>query len=348
VAQRPKPDCHARLFLGDPVLVDDGARAFLADGAGATSAAVDVTVIRPPLDSLLDVRAALQQAGLFATERGVWIRGLKNEPESEIDDLLAFLEGGVPDHCRLVATTGALDQRGRLYKWFKREDAVEDCRLEKDKQGHYLESALAAFVGARLRGNGIAAPERATVQAIVERAGGDIGVLAQEIDKLCLATDGAPDRSDVVKHMRDMGEVWVFALTDALSARNLGKAESMLDALLAQGQHPLAIIAVLATHVSQLADARHELDRLEPGAFPNNATKLDKSTHSRLSEPFRSRYRSEYRAYHLLRGASRYRGRQLSDLHGRLLAIDAALKSSRGEARALLSGFLVQACAVNG
>ena len=49
--------------------------------------------------------------------------------------------------------------------------------------------------------------------------------LAREIDKLCLAAaSGAPDENLVADQMRDLGEVWVFALTDALSARRLDRA----------------------------------------------------------------------------------------------------------------------------
>ncbi|HEY5623596.1 MAG TPA: DNA polymerase III subunit delta [Gammaproteobacteria bacterium] len=334
----------ARLLLGDPVLVDDAAREHLGCATPAAAAQVDVVVLRQPQDSLLRVRDALQQVGLFAAERAVWIRGLRNEPEDDVDDLLDFLEQGLPPRCRLVATTPAIDQRSRLFKWFKKRDSVIDCRLERDKNGRYLESAIAAFARARMRANGVTSPHQGAVGAIVERAGTDVGILAQEIDKLCLAVPAGPEAADVRAHMRDMGEVWVFALTDALSGRQLGQAEALLDSLLRQGEHPLRLIASLATHVSLLQDARRELDRLPRGAFRLGAASLDKRTYSLLSETFRGKHRSLWRAFHLLRGAAHFREAELADLHARLLSADVGLKSGRTDAQDPLTGFLVHAC----
>lgn len=343
MATHEKAETNVRLFLGDPVLVDPAARDYLFGSPPKADA--ELITLRQPQDSLLRVREALQQIGLFAPERVVWIRNLRNEPESEVDALLELLEQGVPSPCRLVATAASLDQRSRLFKWFKKHDAVEDCRLERDGNGRYVQSAVAAFVKARMRANGVRSPDARAVAAIVERAGSEIGVLAQEIDKLCLAAGPAPDADAVRKHVRDMDEVWVFALTDALSNRDLGRAESLLDSLLRQGEHPLRLLANLATHVSQLREARRELEQLPRGAFGPAATSLDKRTQSLLSEPFRARYPSKWRAFHLLRGASRFRASELSDLHGRLLQIDVKMKSGRPNGHDLLMGFLVHACA---
>jgi DNA polymerase III delta subunit len=246
----------------------------------------------------------------------------------------------------LVATADTLDQRSRLFKWFKSNDAVSDCRLEKDRSGHLLDTAVAEFVATRLRGNGVKAPKRAVVNAISRRAGADVGELAREIDKLCLASaDGCPDEDLVVEHMRDLGEVWVFALTDALSARRLADAQLLMEQLTRQGEPALKLIAVLGTHFAQLAEAHPELHRLPPGALRDKG--LDKRAYDLLSSDFRSRFRSPYRAYHLLKGASAYRRDELLALHARLLDIDTALKSSRLAPADLLSSFLVEACAAS-
>jgi DNA polymerase III delta subunit len=322
------------------VLVDDAARGFVADAA----ADAEIVVVRPPSDSLMAVRSAVEQIGLFASSRAIWIRGLRNEPQDQIDDLLDLLDAGLPPDNVMVATADSLDQRGRLFKWFKSNDAVVDCRLEKDRSGRLLESAVGEFVAARLRANGVKSPTRSSVHAIVERSGNDIGELAGEIDKLCLAAaDGGPDERLVREQMRDLGEVWVFALTDALSARDLGKAHLLLERLLRQGEPVLRLVAVLGTHFAQLTDAHGELERVPPAMLRGNS--LDKRSYDLLSEDFRARYRSPYRAYHLLRGASAYRGEELLGLHRRLVDIDMALKSSTLGPADMLSGFLVQACA---
>ncbi len=326
--------------MGDPVLVDDAARSFIAQQARG----VDIMLVRPPTDSLTSIRAAVSQMGLFSTSRAVWIRGLRNEPASEVDDLMDLLSNGLPPDNVLVATADSLDQRSRLFKLFKSNDAVVDCRLEKDRSGRLLDSAVSAFVGSRLRSNGVAKPATALVAAIVERAGSDVGEIAQEIDKLCLAAgDGVPDAALVRSTMRDLGEVWVFALTDALSGRDLASAQQLLDQLTRQGEPILRLLAVLGTHFASLTEAHRELRNLPRGALAGRG--LDKGDYEQLSPDFRARYRQPMRAYFLLKGAAAYRGRELIDLHRKLLSIDIALKSSRGRPEDLLSSFLAQACA---
>jgi len=328
--------------LGDPVLVDDAARAYVADVA----AGAELLVLRPPGDSLTSVRPMLAQAGLFAAAQAVWIRGLRNEPQEEVDELIGLLEEGLPPANALVATAENLDQRSRLYKWFKAYDAVVDCRLEKDRSGRLLETAVAEFVAARLRANGVGAPSRKLVNSIVERSGADVGELAREIDRLCLAADdGCPDEQLVRRQMRDLGEVWVFALTDALSSRDLGTAQLLLEKLMRQGEPSLRLVAVLGTHFSQLAEAHRELDRIPRSALAGRG--LDKRAYELLSEDFRGRFRSPYRAFFLLKGASSYSMLELASLHRRLLEIDLAMKSSNVEPADMLSGFLVQACAAS-
>lgn len=332
-----------RLLLGDPVLVDDVARDYIDEHAPQA----DLLVVRPPSDSLMTIRSAFAQIGLFAPSRAVWIRGLRNEPAEEVDELLGLLEEGLPPSGVLVATAESLDQRGRLYKWYKSNDAVVDCRLEKDKSGRLLDTAVAQFVASRLRANGVASPSRAVVSAIVERAGSDVGELARELDRLCLAAeDGCcPDEKLVRNQMRDLGEVWVFALTDALSGRDLGKAQLLLEQLMRQGEPALRLIAVLGTHFAQLFEAHRELRRLPPSALDGHG--LDKRAYDLLSDDFRARYRSSFRAFFLLKGASAYRAPELLSLHRRLVRIDMALKSSRLRAEDLLSGLLVEACAAS-
>lgn len=335
------PDTPVRLYLGDPVLVDDAARAFIADRAPGA----ELLVIRPPFDSLASVRASVSQMGLFAESRAVWIRGLRNEPADEVDDLLDLLAEGLPADSLLVATADSLDQRSRLFKHFKSSKTVVDCRLGKDKAGRLFESAAAEFVGARLRANGVTSPTLKVVSAIVRRAGSEVGELAQEIDKLCLAADdGTPDAQLVDATMRDLGEVWVFALTDALSERDLGAAQSLFERLMRQGEPALRLLAVLGSHFGALSEAHRELDRLGPGAL--SGREIDAAQYKRLSPDFRARHRSSYRAFFLLKGASAYRADELHALHRRLVHIDVALKSSQSShPDDLLSGFLVQACA---
>ena len=239
----------------------------MADGA-------ELLLVRPPGDSLnLVTFGGCPDRLVRCIQRGFGSAGCANDPQEEVDSLLELFEEGLPPGNVLVATADTLDQRSRLFKWFKANDAVTDCRLEKDRSGHLLDTAVAEFVAARLRGNGVKSPKRNLVNAITERAGADIGELAREIDKLCLAAvSGAPDENLVADQMRDLGEVWVFALTDALSARRLDRAQLLLEQLMRQGEPALKLIAVLGTHFAQLARSPSRAASLASGGSAQHGT----------------------------------------------------------------------------
>jgi DNA polymerase III delta subunit len=264
---------------------------------------LDLTVLRPGEDPLASAGAALAQVGMFSGGRCLWIRGF-DESADDAHEVLDLLTAGIPAESTLLVTARALDQRSRLFKWFAANGNVEDLRIARDKRGQMLDEEVEQFIRKRLEEQGIRTSTQ-VVALIRQRAGNEIGSLAQELDKLALAADesGNLTAADVRAHVRDQNEAWVFDLTNAISERSLDRAVTLLERLLAQGEPPIRLVAVLATHIADLIEAARVLP-----SFPRtrNAGAFARDYFPKLPVEFRNRFKSAFRAFYVLQGAAAF------------------------------------------
>jgi DNA polymerase III delta subunit len=142
--------------------------------------------------------------------------------------------------------------------------------------------------------------------------------------------------------VRDQNEAWVFDLTDSISQRSLDRAVTLVERLLAQGEPPIRLVAVLATHVADLIEASRLLPSLPR---TRNAGAFARDYFPKLPVEFRNRFKSPYRAFFVLQGAAAFTFDELRKLHTGLLRADLALKSTRVAPEHLLAEIVEQACA---
>lgn len=357
-----------RVFLGDPTVVDPLVHALVDERMGASSQSLDFEVLRHGERSLSEVEAALRQVGMFSRDRCIWLRGFvegkakasaKGSAADDEDDLaddeegagggaaelLAMLEAGLPAGTLLVVSAASLDARGRLYKWLAKNAVVVDRRVQTEhggsRSGKLSEEGLRKVVSARLRELGIAQPGPGVVDEIVRRSGNVLGETLQEIDRLVLA-QADPTRlsaDDVKQVMRDLALGWVFDLTRALEARDLAVAEALIGRLLAEGEAPLRLVALLGSHFAELAAVRPLVDTLPRGALRMKGAAFLAGPAASLPEPFRN-----WKGYFRLLAASRFSLEDLRGLHREVLRLDLALKSSPVAPSLLFSRLLHRAC----
>jgi len=333
------------LIIGDPVVADARAREILESALAPERRDLDLEILRAGQDPLERVAGALAQVGMFAADRVVWIRGLGAEPASETEGLIELLTVGLPAGALLLATAQRVDQRSRVYKWFLAHARVENLGVALDKRGRLSEEELERFVGDRIAASGLPKPPASVFALICQRAGSDLGSMAQEVDKLCLAcaAKGKIGANDVREHVRDQSEAWVFDLTGAISERQLGRAWALLERLLGQGEPPIRLVALLAGHVADLIEAARALPGIPPAAL-RNAGAFARDYFPKFAPEVRNRFRSGFRAYYVFQGASAYRLDELRSLHSALVDADLTLKSSRIAPEHLLAQIVEQAC----
>lgn len=370
---RAKAEAPVVLFLGEASVVDPLVHALVDERMAASSQALDFEIFRfgeRPLDGL---ESALRQVGMFSAERCIWLRGFVegrrkpgaaeasagdetgaanddgDEADAEEEEatarLLALLEGGVPSGVLFAVSCAALDARGRLSKWFAKNADVRDCRVQVEhsgpRGGKLSEQGLRSAIEQRLKDLGVARIGAGAVDEIVRRASNVLGETLQEVDRVVLAQDDPTllSAAGVRQAMRDLAQGWVFDFTTALEKRDLAAAENLIERLLAEGEAPLRISALVGSHLANLVAAYPLVDSLPKDWQRMRGADFLAGPGSSLPDFLRG-----WRGYFRLKGAANFGPGELRRIHGELRLLDQALKSSPLDPLVLFSRLLQAVC----
>jgi DNA polymerase-3 subunit delta len=104
---------------------------------------------------------------------------------------------------------------------------------------------------------------KAAAELLVERVGPSMGLLDQELDKLAVAvgTTASIGPDDVDRLVGRSKESNVFLILDAVGDCKPGEAVGILERLLDEGEHPLAVLGALTSQLRKLAAVGVMLDR---------------------------------------------------------------------------------------
>lgn len=187
------------------------------------------------------------------------------------------------EHGKVVQST--LPKGAALESWIKKRAAGLEVKISGEAV-----SLLADFIGNQLR------------------------LLANELDKLAtyVGTGGTIEAGHVRLLSAQVQEARIFDLTDALAQRNRTQALNLLHELLADGQHPLALLPTITSQVRSLLLVKE----LASGGL--RAAQIA----SALGSP-------PFVVEKALRNIGKFSTAQLENTYRRLLDTDAALKRSR-------------------
>jgi len=127
---------------------------------------------------------------------------------------------------------------------------VIDCTPLKPAEAERWAQETAAEAGHRLA--------QAAARLLVHKVGTNAGLIRQEVAKLAAYAGRRASITfeDVQAVAVQTAEESVFALMDALGEQNTNRALAVLRQVLAQGENPLGLIALMARHVRQIWTAR--------------------------------------------------------------------------------------------
>lgn len=352
------------LFLGDATVVDPLVHALVDERMAASSQSLDFEIFRFGESPLEGIEGAMRQVGMFSSKRCIWLRGFveakkkaaTTDEEAEAGDdsddegggsaqLLGLLEAGIPDGTLLVVSSVGLDARGKLFKWFSKNAEVRDRRVQVEhtgqRRGKLSEQGLRAAIEERLAELGVVRVGPGAVEEIVKRSGNAVGETMQEVDRVVLA-QGDPTQltaAGVKSSMRDLALGWIFDFTVALEGRNLGAAEALIGRLLAEGEPPLRICGLLASQFASLVAARPVVDTLPRDWMRMRGNDFLAGPGASLPDFLRG-----WPGYFRLKAAANFSSEDLKRLHGEVLRLDLALKSSPVDPLLLFSRLLQAAC----
>ncbi|MGH7847350.1 MAG: DNA polymerase III subunit delta [Candidatus Binatia bacterium] len=261
--------------------------------------------------------------------------------------LAEIIERGLPPWAVLLLTTVHVDRRTRLYRRFEETGKVLDFTLERDRSGRIARDALADLLERRLKEASKKMNARGK-EIVLQRAGNQLWSLHQELEKLFLYTGDLAliSAEDVEAVFIDQGEDWIFDLTGALAQKDAAGALKHLARLLAQGDHPLKILAVLASEVRRLLAARALIEGGLRERWKKSMTYTQFQTHVVGKMP-QLLTRNPYGDYLALQRADNFTIQELIRYLGEIRDADVRLKSTRTPPPTVLERLILEICLGN-
>ncbi|MDO4665777.1 MAG: DNA polymerase III subunit delta [Actinomycetaceae bacterium] len=209
-----------------------------------------------PQTSVISVDPASYQGGelalhtqpsLFGGARLVRIRGLEQANAALIQDLLVYVDNPEDDVWLLLWHKSGVKGKKLLDKIAKKHPVIAADPLKRPAEKIGLLRADAKAAGRRV--------EAEALTALVDILGNDVAEMAAAFSQLVADTEGTITVQQVRKYYGTRIETTGFAVADAAVSGNHGKAQELLRHALANGASPVAIVAVLALKLRQLAKA---------------------------------------------------------------------------------------------
>lgn len=184
---------------------------------------------------------------LFATRDRI-----KQGTSSLVDAYLAAFKTGFPPANVLILLAETVDKRHRLYNWIKKSAVVIDCSVASGSSSaaqREQKDVLKEIMLATLQKFNKKIDSRCT-DLFFERVGFHPVAVVNELEKLVhyagdRPTITAQDLEEMVGRSREDA---LYELTDALGKRDPARTLAILNRLLSQGIHGLAILATLRNY----------------------------------------------------------------------------------------------------
>ncbi len=185
----------------------------------------------------------------FAARRLVIVRDAQQLTTEVYEELLSYIEKPVAETC-LVFSADKVDSRRKFFQVLKKQDALVEFKPLSERQmpgfiRQYLEELGYSMTGDAL-------------SLFVNRVGLSLLEVMAELEKLTLYA-GQPrllDVDDVQAVVSSIRAENIFAIGNAVGCQDVRTALSLGRHLVADGEAPLKILALLTRHYRQLWKAR--------------------------------------------------------------------------------------------
>lgn len=180
----------------------------------------------------------------------------KKRAQDPLDKMMAAIADGLPANNILILTAEHVDKRKKLFTHIKKHGDIIDCSVaegssraaQQQQKDVIREMALSTLKKMDK------AIEPAALDKLFERVGFHPVGAVLEIEKLALFADERKriTVADVDQMVARTREDAIFELTEALGENNLSRTLVILDHLLSDGIHGLAIIASLRNYLRRM------------------------------------------------------------------------------------------------
>lgn len=266
----------------------------------------------------IDVVEQARTFPAFADRRLVIIKNVHEASSDQLDGLLSYVEDPVPETV-LLLTAEKVDARRKIFQALKKTGTAIEFKKIYENQLPTFVRDLAKSYNMTLTGNGL--------KLFCKRVGTNLVEVQGELEKLAgyLGDRDLADENDVAAIVSDTRVESIFDLTEALGQGDLSSALKLLDRLLAEGQAPLMVLAMMTRHFRQMWKIKElTIQKVPQNEFPKKVGV------------------SPYFLKGLMQQASRFDSRQYRQVFTLFLTTDLALKSSGGDPKMHLERLVLE------
>lgn len=229
--------------------------------------------------------------------------------------------GSIPDSTVLVLVDSGISSSNPLLRELSAGAEVKSFPLLK---GDKLEKWIRRRVKEQ---GGSISPEAVNLLARV--VGGNLWIMANEVDKLVQFAAGHPiGEDDVRKAVGYMQETSVFAMIDAILGFRAGVAEQLLEQLMQQGAAPVYLLFMLSRQIQMIVRAKELRRQRKPEAEIQRKLGLT----------------SDFALRKTLERADRYPVERLKEVYQKLLQTDLSIKTGKYEGGLALNILIAELC----
>lgn len=288
-----------------------------------------------------DARNEAEALLSYCRSRGMNLNARKGAEDQRLGE---WLERGWPDWSFILLTAVQVDRRTRLYKRLEEIGAAFHIGVERDRSGKINRETLAEFIIQRLHKAGKTLDFHAR-ELILMRASDDLRMLSQELQKLVLYVGERTSirAEDVTAIFTDEGANWIFDLTRAIADREAVVALAHLGRLIAQGEHPLKLLGMIAAEVRRLFSARQLIENELRGYWRRGMT-YDQYQQNVIKQRVPMLTRNPYADYMCFQRADKFSISALRHHMDEIYAADLCLKSSGGNPRLIMERLILEMC----
>jgi DNA polymerase III subunit delta len=280
--------------------------------------------------------------------------GLESEAAGEnTEGLNRIIAGGIPEGTHLILTAQEVDKRKSLFKQIAETGKTlyfSRARDEKKQKFLLLEAAqeLLSLKGKKL------APD--AWQALGRKTGFDLRESIAAIEKLITYAGDKPviDAGDVEDAIGKTKEEKGFDLTGALAEKNLPRSLMLLEDLLDQGIHHLAIMKMIIKEMRLILYAKlavmsgkmesyspnMDFSRFQSGIYPI----LKDLCGTKKNGPGILSAQHPYVVYKLLKNSGNFSYKRILDCMEYLVRMEVSLRSTGKDPKLMLERFFVEVC----
>lgn len=184
----------------------------------------------------------------------------EGQAADKADERLLQMVANLPDYAHVIlSTTDKVDKRRKLFKVIEKHGiAVEVSHLKAKEVRSWLTVKLGEL-NKRMASD--AMEYFLGIVSIMSKV--SLGFLHNELEKIALFTAQKTliTQQDLVVIMSAIPEISVFAMIDAVSQKQVGKALQLIGEQLQAGEHPLKLISLLARQVRMMWQAKEMAER---------------------------------------------------------------------------------------